>query len=174
MRKRKWFRETGSDVTDGLPCKQLENGVGWSCNLASRYKNVFHGIKYGDCTATTKCYSHSVRFSATELFVCRLEKHERALSVLTEESYAQEITLIGYLTIHQLLQWNPERATMSLRGNCRRIGEVYMDWFEDSATQSIITITSNGEVGRPWFHMLSFQMFSGNYKPWSSNFPVPC
>ena len=56
-----------------------------------------------DCesTTTTKRYSHSVRFSATELFVCRLEKHERALSVLTEESYAQEITLIGYFTIHQ-------------------------------------------------------------------------
>ena len=121
--------------------------------MASRYKNVFHGIKHGDCesTATTKRYSHSVRFSATELFVCRLEKHERALSVLTEESYEQEITLIGYSTIHQLLQWNPERATMSLRGNSRRIGEVYMDWFEASATQFIITITSNGAVGRPRF-----------------------
>ena len=28
-----------------------------------------------------------------------------------------------------------------------------MDWFEDSVTQSIITITSNGEVGRPQFHV---------------------
>ena len=32
MRKWKWFRKTGSDVTDDLPCKQ--NGVCTSCNLA--------------------------------------------------------------------------------------------------------------------------------------------
>ena len=28
-----------------------------------------------------------------------------------------------------------------------------MDWFEESATQPIITITSNGEVGRSRFHV---------------------
>ena len=44
----------------------------------------------------------ATQFDSSELFVRRLEEHERTSSVLTEESYAQEITLIGYL--HQLLQ----------------------------------------------------------------------
>ena len=107
----------------------------------------------------------------SSLFADWKNTQERSFKCSNRRIIAQEITLIGYFTIHQLLKWNLERATMSLQGNCRRIEEVYMDWFEDSATQSIITITSNGEVGRP---QLSFQMFSGNYKPWSSNFPVPC
>ena len=93
----------------------------------------------------------ATQFDSLELFVCRLENQERTLSVLTEELCAQEITLIGYL--HQLLQWHLERATMSLRGNCRRIREVYMDWFEESATQPIIMTTRNGEVGKPRFHV---------------------
>ena len=38
----------------------------------------------------------AAQFDSSELFVCRLEEHERTLSVLTEESCAREITLIGY------------------------------------------------------------------------------
>ena len=36
--------------TFALKCKQ--NGVGWSYNLASKCRNVFHGIKYTDCEST--------------------------------------------------------------------------------------------------------------------------
>ena len=66
----------------------------------------------------------ATQFDSSEFFVRRLEEYaERTLSVLStriEESYAQEITLFG-----KPLTWYLERATMSLRGNCRRIREGY-------------------------------------------------
>ena len=74
-----------------------------------------------------------------------------SLSVLTtriEESYAQEINLIGYL--HQLFCILNE-----LRCYFEGIAEESerdLDLFEESTTQPIVTITSrtrNGEFGRP-------------------------
>ena len=124
MRKRKWFRETGSDVIDDLPCKQ--NGVGWSCNLASRYKNVFHGIKYGDCksTATTKRYSCSVRFFRV---LCsqtgRIRKNFKCSNYENRRIIHTRNYLIRFIL--KPLTWYLERVTMSLRGNCRRIREGY-------------------------------------------------
>ena len=92
-----------------------------------------------DATAT--------QFDSSEIFVRRLEEYERTLSVLTtriEESHAREITLIGYL--HHLLDILSE-----LRSYFEGIAEESerdMDWFEESATQPIVMITRNGEVGR--------------------------
>ena len=90
----------------------------------------------------------ATQFDSSEFFVRRLEEYERTLSVLTtriEESFAQEITLIGYL--HQLLGILNE-----LRRHFEAIAEESegdIDSFEESATQPIVTITRNGEVGRP-------------------------
>ena len=90
----------------------------------------------------------AIQLNSSDFFVRRLEEYERTLSVLTtriEQSYAQEINLIGYL--QQLLCILNE-----LRCHFQGITEEPerdMDWFEESATQSIVTITRNGEVGRP-------------------------
>ena len=80
------------------PWKQ--NGVCWSCNLASRYRKVFHGIKHNDYenTAATKHSSYSVWFF--RLICLQTGIIWQSFSVLTtriEESYTQEINLIGYL-----------------------------------------------------------------------------
>ena len=68
----------------------------------------------------------AAQFDSLEFIVRRLEEYERTLSVLTtriEESYIQEITLFGlYLN---RLPGIFERATMSLRENCKRIREGY-------------------------------------------------
>ena len=93
-----------------------------------------------DATAT--------QFDSSEIFVRRLEEYERTLSVLTtriEESHAREITLIGYL--HHLLDILSE-----LRSYFEGIAEESerdIDSFGESASQPIVTITRNGEVGRP-------------------------
>ena len=93
----------------------------------------------------TKQPRNTTQFDSSDFFVRRLEEYERTLSVLTtEESYAKEISLIGYL--HQLLGILNE-----LRCHFQGTAEEYerdMDWFEESATQPIATITRNGEVGR--------------------------
>ena len=125
VRKRKWFCKTGSDVIDNLACKQ--NGVCWSCNLASRHRNVFRGIRYNylESTATTKRYGYSVRFfrvlcSQTgrirKNFKCSNYENRR---IIRTRNYLNRLLkpLTRYL----------ERATISLRGNCRRIREGY--WF---------------------------------------------
>ena len=47
----------------------------------------------------------TTQFNSSEFFVCRLEEHQRTLSVPTtriEESYVQEITLFG-LYLNRLL-----------------------------------------------------------------------
>ena len=85
------------------PCKSkgfpwIQNGVCWSCNLAPRYRTVFHGIKYNDyqSTATTKC--PGTQLDSSEFFARRMEEYKRTLSVPTtriEESDAQEICLIS-------------------------------------------------------------------------------
>ena len=128
-----------------------QNGVGWSCNLASRYKNVFHGIKYGDCksTATTKRYSCSVRFF--RVLCSQTGRIRRTLSILTtriEESYIQEITLFG-LHLNRLLGiLNEQRCHFE---GIAEESERDMDWFEETATQPILTLTRNGKVRRPRF-----------------------
>ena len=94
----------------------------------------------GNATAT--------QFDSLDFFVRRLEEYERTLSVLTtriEESYAQEINLIGYL--HQLLCILSE-LQCHFQGFAEE-SDRDIDWFEESATQPIVTVTRNGEVGRP-------------------------
>ena len=105
------------------PWKQ--NGVCWSWTLASRYIEVFHGIKHYDyeSTATTKRHSYSVRFFRLLCLQTGRIRRNFNCSKRIEESYAQKINLIGYL--HQLLCILNERAMMSLPGNSRRIREKY-------------------------------------------------
>ena len=43
-----------------------------------------------------------------------------------------------------------------------------MDWFEESAAQPIVTVTRNGEVGRPRY----VSTCPRTVELWSSNFPV--
>ena len=80
------------------------------------------------------------QFDSSDLFGRRPEEYEGTLIVLTtriEESY-------GYL--NQLLCILNE-----LRCHLQGIAEESerdMDWFEESATQPIVMITRNGEVGR--------------------------
>ena len=88
----------------------------------------------------------ATQFDSSEFFVRRLEEYERALSVLTtriEESYAQEITLIGYLN-HLLGILNELRFHFE---GIAEESERVTDSFEESTTQPIVTITRNGEVG---------------------------
>ena len=90
----------------------------------------------------------ATQFDSSEFFVRRLEEYERTLSVLTtriEESYAQEITLIGYLN-HLLGILNELRFHFE---GIAEESERVTDSFEESTTQPIVTITRNGEVGRP-------------------------
>ena len=113
---------------------------------ASKYIKAFHGVKHYDygSTATTKRHSYSVRF----FFVRRPEEYEGTLIVLTariEESYTQEINLRGYL--HQLIGIFNE-LQCHFQGTAEE-SERDMAWFEESATQVIVMITRNGEVGRP-------------------------
>ena len=125
MRKRKSFGKTGSDVIDDIPCKQ--NGVCWSCYFASKYRNVFIELSTMIARAQQQRHATATQFDSSELFVCRLEEHERTLCVLTtriEESYAQEISF-SIRFILKALTWYLEQAIMSLRGNCRRSRERY-------------------------------------------------
>ena len=81
-------------------------------------------------------------------FLVRPEEYEGTLIALTtriEETYAQEINLRGYL--HQLLGILNE-LPCHFQGTAEE-SERDMDWFEESAAQAIVTITRNGEVGRP-------------------------
>ena len=92
----------------------------------------------------------ATQFDSSEFFARTMEEYERTLiiSVLTtriEESYAQEICLIRDL--YQLLCILNE-----LRCHFEGIAEESerdIDSFEDSATQPIVSTTTNGEVGRP-------------------------
>lgn len=75
VRSKRWgsgmILQTRSDVIMYPGCLQMQNavlwkqnGICWSWNLASRYRKVFHGIKYNDyeSTATMKRHSYSVWF----------------------------------------------------------------------------------------------------------------
>ena len=118
-----------------LPGYQIHKGFSW--------------IKHYDyvSTATTKRHSYSVRFfrllclqtgRIRKNFKCSDYENRRII-------YTQEINLIGYL--HQLLGILNE-----LRCHFQGIAEESerdMDWFEEPATQPIVMISRNGEVGRP-------------------------
>ena len=82
----------------------------------------------------------ATQFDSSDFFVRRPEEYEGNLTVLTariEESYTQEINLRGYL--HQLLGILNE-LQCHFQGTAEE-SERDMDWFEESATQPIVTIT---------------------------------
>ena len=73
------------------------------------------------------------QFDSSDLFGRRPEEYEGTLIVLT----AQLLCILNELRCHfQGIAEESERD---------------MDWFEESATQPIVMISRNGEVGRPRF-----------------------
>ena len=91
--------------------------------------------------------STATQFDASEFFVRRLEEYERTcvLTSRIQESYGQEICLIGYL--HQLLG-----SLNKLRCHFEGIAEEAerdIDSFEESATPAIVSRARNEGVGRP-------------------------
>ncbi len=99
----------------------------------------------------------ATQFDSSEFFIRRLDEHERTLNVLTvriEESYAQETCLIGNL--RQLLDILSE-----LRSHFERIAEESerdLHSFEESASLPIVSVTRNGEVGRPRLQLAQEQL----------------
>ena len=100
----------------------------------------------------TTCYpanalnNAATQFHSSEFFIRRLDEHERTLNVLTvriEESYTTAR--------------HPKRATKSL--------------LVTSASQSIVSVTRKGEVGRPRLQLAQEQLESAESFPFCGGFP---
>ena len=99
-----------------------QNSVCGSCNLASRNRKFFHGIKHNEykSTRTTKRHSYSVQFFT---LLCsqtgRIRKNFKCSNLLENRRIIRTGNYLNRLLTP--VNWHLERATMSLQGNCRRI-----------------------------------------------------
>ena len=136
LQNRKWFHYVPSLLAN-LICenKMVSAGFGFGIHKGFSCMELVTMIT----RAQQQRNATATQLDSSDFFVLRLEEYERTLSVLItriEESYAQEINLLNELlcTLNELRCHFQGIAEESERD---------MDWFEELATQPIVTITRN-------------------------------